>query len=159
VEPNIGAVTLVLLQGTIVAEPTVEVVVLPEVGHRGDAPAQVIDSFLKAALVRQVWIAIAQGPFAEVGRALAASRANLRHRGNASPDEGPSGTDRTRTTVQGIEASHELAAGRSTHGGDVEVGKANALAVELIEVRRLQHRIAVAGQIAIALVIGEKDDD
>src|SRR5262249_54812681 len=65
----------------------------------------------------------------------------------------------TRTTVQGIEASHELAAGRSTHGGDVEVGKANALAVELIEVRRLQHRIAVAGQIAIALVIGEKNDD
>ena len=40
----------------------------------------------------------------------------------------------------------------------MKIGEANALVVELVQVRRLEDRIAVAGKVAIALVIGQHDE-
>src|SRR5262249_5206719 len=48
---------------------------------------------------------------------------------------------------------------RRTGGADVEVRETDALSVQAIEVRRLQDGIAVARQVAVALVIGEKKDN
>jgi hypothetical protein len=41
----------------------------------------------------------------------------------------------------------------------VEVGEPHALGVEAVEVRRLEDRVAVTGQVAIALVVGDNEDD
>ena len=61
--------------------------------------------------------------------------------------------------AQAIHAGQELAARRRAHRRDVEVGEPDALVVQPVEVRRLQHRIAVAGQLAVALVVGDDDED
>lgn len=41
----------------------------------------------------------------------------------------------------------------------MEVGKAHALVVQPVEVRSLEHRVAVARQVAVALVVGQNEDD
>ena len=41
----------------------------------------------------------------------------------------------------------------------MKVGEAHALGMQPVEVRRLQDRIAVAGEVAVALVVGEDEDD
>ena len=41
----------------------------------------------------------------------------------------------------------------------MEVGEADALLVQPVEVRRLDDRVAVAGEIAVALVVGHDQDD
>ena len=50
-------------------------------------------------------------------------------------------------------------AGRRAGRADVEVGEANAFVMQPVEVGRLEDRVAVAGQIAVALVVGEDEDD
>ena len=42
---------------------------------------------------------------------------------------------------------------------DVEVREANALISQPVEVRRLQHGVAVTREVAVALVIGDEEDD
>ena len=140
-------------------EAAVEVVVLPEVGHRRDAPAKVVDRLLEAALMRQVREAVAEMPLAEHRGAVAIRGKDLGHRRDAVPEERPPRADRRGTVVQRIFARHELTACRRAHRRDVEVGQPDALIVEPVEVRRLEHRIAMARQVAIAVVVGQQDDD
>src|SRR5437016_1027025 len=78
-------------------------------------PAGMIDRLLEATLLRQVRIAVAQVPLAEVSGAIAVGGEDLRHRGNPPPDERPSGTDGRRPVVQGVEPRHQLAACRRAH--------------------------------------------
>ena len=44
-------------------------------------------------------------------------------------------------------------------GSDVVVGEDGGLGVELVKVGRLYDGITVAGEVAVALVIGDDDDD
>ena len=41
----------------------------------------------------------------------------------------------------------------------MEVRQPNTLGVELVEMRRLDDRVAMAGEIAVALVVGHHEDD
>src|SRR5712691_1169427 len=97
-------------------------------------------------------------PLAEHGRAIAIRRKELGHRGNASPDERPSGTDRGGSVAASVQAGHQLPASRRTHRRDMKVGQANALRMQPIEVRRSEHRITVAGKVTISLIVTEYDD-
>ena len=49
--------------------------------------------------------------------------------------------------------------GRRARGTDVEVGEADTFSVETVEVRGFQDGVAVARQVAIALVVGQDEDD
>ena len=60
---------------------------------------------------------------------------------------------------EAVAPGQELAARGRAHGGDVEVGQADGLGVQAVEVRRLEDRIAVAREVAVALVVGHDDDD
>ena len=64
-----------------------------------------------------------------------------------------------RAVSQAVAAGHQLAAGGGAHGGHVEIGEADALAVQPVDVRRPQHGVAMARQVAVALVVGEDQDD
>ena len=149
---------MILLQHAVVAKAAVEVVVLPQVGHRRDAPAQVIDALLKAALLRQVRIAVAQVPLAEQGRACS------RRPRKSRPSSGCRArmNDRPAQTLvaplrQRVHAGHELAARRRTHRRHVKVGQPDALpwqrpssASSAPDCRERK--------IAVALVVAEHDD-
>ena len=58
-----------------------------------------------------------------------------------------------------IEPGQELPAGGRAHGRGVEVGEAEALLVQAVDVGGLEDWVAVAGEVAIALVVGEDDQD
>ena len=61
--------------------------------------------------------------------------------------------------MERVKSGHELAARGRAHGGDVKVREADAFSMEAIHVGRLEDRIAVTGEVPVALIIGEDDQD
>jgi hypothetical protein len=57
-----------------------------------------------------------------------------------------------------VPAGHEAGPGGGADGGDVELGEANPFPGQAVEVGRLQDGVAVAGEIPVALVVGDDDD-
>jgi len=57
------------------------------------------------------------------------------------------------SVVERIAAGKQLSAGCGTHRCGMKVREPNAFAMEGIEVGRFQYRVAVTGQIPIALVV------
>ena len=74
------------------------------------------------------------------------------------PQGGPARAGTVGAVEKGVGAGQQLAAGRSAHRRGMEIGEADALAMELIEVRSLQGGIAVAGQVAVSLVVGQDEN-
>jgi hypothetical protein len=56
-------------------------------------------------------------------------------------------------------AAEQRAARRRTRGAHHEVFEADALASDAVHVGRLEDRIAMRGNIAVALIVGEEEDD
>ena len=65
----------------------------------------------------------------------------------------------TNTSKVRVQPGHQRCPGGSAKRADMEIGQSNGLGMEFIEVGRLNDRVAVAGEIAIALIISHKDDD
>lgn|GEM_PF-2523558 len=58
----------------------------------------------------------------------------------------------------GVPPTHQSATGRCACRRNMEIGKADRLVIERVDVGRFHNRITVAGEVAIALVIGDHDD-
>src|SRR4029450_7094950 len=71
----------------------------------------------------------------------------------------PPAADVRLAVAQRIETSEQLPSRGRAHRRDMEVGQANAFAVQAVEVRRLEHRIAVTRKVGVTLVIGEHQND
>ena len=56
-------------------------------------------------------------------------------------------------------ARHQTGSRGCARRAHVVVGETNALAMELVEVRCLDHGVAVAAELAVALVVGQDEDD
>ena len=55
---------------------------------------------------------------------------------------------------------HQAGPGRRAVGrGGVAVGQAQPLARQLVDVGRLDHRVAIAGQVAVAEIVGQQDEE
>ena len=59
----------------------------------------------------------------------------------------------------GAAGQHTAARGAANGSGSVGIGEFHALGGELVEVRRLDDRVAEAGEVAIAEIVTEDDDD
>lgn len=72
---------------------------------------------------------------------------------------------RTRPRIEGVAnpgmvtPRHQLRPGWPTKGRGIEAGKADALRRHLVDVGRLDVRRSVTTKVAVALVIGEDEDD
>jgi len=53
----------------------------------------------------------------------------------------------------------QSAAGRRAGGSDVVVVEGDGLGVELVDVGSLDPGVAIAGEVAVALVVGDDEDD
>ena len=119
-----------------------------------------MDEYLvKAAPIRLILRLIAQMPFAEDARGVAGV---AEHLGNgrclqAHPLALEDGVGDA--VLELVFAGQQRAARRRAGRADVKIGEAHAFVVKAVQVRRLQHGIAVAGEIAITLVIAEDEDD
>ena len=158
-EEDVGAIPRVLLASAVVHVRVVEVIVVPEVRSGRDVRGRKEDRLVETAVLGPEGIDIAQVPLAELSRAVAGRREDVRHRRKAGAQERPPARDVHRPVAQRVAARHDLPARRRAHGGDVEVGEPDALSMEAIEHRRPKHGVAVAGEITVALVVRQDDDD
>jgi hypothetical protein len=115
--------------------------------------------FVKAAPVWLIRRFIAQVPFAEDASSISRVLQHLRQRDGIGRQSFAL-EDRMRDAIPELVTSREQrrARGRAS-GTHIEVCESNALTVELIQVWRPEHRIPVAAQVAVTLIVGDDEDD
>ena len=158
IEPHIRAITGERLEYAILAEATIEIVVFPSVGHRRDAPSQMIDARLKAAVMRQVWKIVPEMPFSEERRFVSRGGEGISDRRKHRTHEGAARTDTGRAVATRIDSGQQLPARGSAHRRHVEVGQPNTLLGERVQIGRLEYRVLVSRKISIALIVAEYND-
>ena len=122
--------------------------------------ARAVDEHLgEAASAGPILRFIAEVPLAEDARGVAGGLEHLRER-RGLQREPLALEDRVSDAVlELVAAGEERAARGRARGADVEVREAHALGVETVHVRGLEHGVAVGGDVAVALVVGEEEDD
>src|SRR4026209_662433 len=98
-------------------------------------------------------------PFSEKARPVAAIGEKIGHGWNRLTQDRPAAADVHRAIGERVATAHELAPCRCAHRSDMKISQPNALRSQLIEIRRLQNRIPMSGEVAIPLVIRHHDND
>ena len=159
VEEDIGAEAFGLHGLAVFEVGVIEVGVVPEVGRLADAAAAVDVGFLEAAVLRLVGEAVAEVPLAEDAGGVAGLAEVVGDGGFVGAEKGAAHDGVPGAGAIGEAAGHEGGPCWGAGGGDVVVGEAKGLGVELVEVGSLDDGVSVAGEIAVALVIGDDEDD
>ena len=92
-------------------------------------------------------------------RAVAGGGEDLGHRRKVAAQVRAAAADVHRAVAQRIDAGHELPAGGCAHRGHMEIREADTLGLQPIQVRGLQHGVAVPGEIAVALIVDQHEED
>ena len=117
------------------------------------------EDFVEAALVRLILGFVAEVPLAEDAGPIAGLLQLLRQ-GGRTESHAFTLQDGVGDAVLELMASGQQSAARRGAGRrDLEVGEADALAAELVQVRGLEDRVTVGSDIAVTLVIGEDEKD
>ena len=159
VEEDVGAVPLERLPFAIANVGVVEVVVAPEVGYRADVGGGEPHRFVEAAVLRPEGVVVAEVPLAEHPGSVAGLREDVGHRRDLGPQQGATAADVDRAIPRGVHAGQQLSAGWRAHRRHVKVVQAHALASQAVEMRCLEHRVAVGGQFAVSLIVRHHEDD
>ena len=163
-EKQIGAIARGLYEGTIVANGRVEVLVSRGIGARAlvrlpNATGSVDKGFVETPLVRLVGFLVPQVPLAENAADVAGLGQHLRQ-GNRAQGHAFTFQDGVGDPVfHRMPAGHEGGPGGGTGRADQEPFEPGALAVQLIEVGRLDPWIAMLAHGSIALVVGDHEND
>jgi len=110
-------------------------------------------------VLRPAGMVVADVPLAELAGPVAAGAKDVAKGRDAATQERASAGDVHGPVAEAVDARKQLAPRGRAHRGDVEVGQTHALGVQRVEVRRLQDRVAVTGEVAVPLVVGDDDDD
>jgi hypothetical protein len=118
-----------------------------------DAAARMSDGVLKPALKRTEWRRVTQVPFSKVRTAVAVGAQGGGQRPLVLPEQRPTANGVPDPCgVAEVAREQARASGRAS-GADVEVGEADGLGVELVDVGGLDDGVAVAAELAVALIV------
>ena len=163
-EEEVRAIALGLLERAIVEQGRIEVAVVRGVptgtGVGLADPAAAVDVHLvEAAAVGPILGFVSQVPLAEDAGRVAARPKHLGDRRCRQRQSLPL-VDRVSDTVCKLMPSgHQGGSGGRAGGAYEKVGEPQALRLETVEVRRLEHRVAMRREVAVALVVGEHQHD
>ena len=163
-EENVGAVALGLLESAVVEDGGVEVFVSRRVAAGAgislpDAASTVDEHFIKAARGGPAVGFIAEVPLSKDAGGVASGLQNLRERGGVRR-EALALEDGVRDAVFEFVTAGEQRGARGCAGGaDAEVLEAHALRMQAVHVRRFEDGIAVAGDVGVALIVSEEEND
>ena len=115
--------------------------------------------FLKAAVLRAIRKIIAQVPLAEHGGAIAAIAHNLANGYLIIAQHRASHDGVQHASAIGPMPSDQSRPSRRTRRRHMVISKPHTLRMQLVEMRRLEHRIPVTRQVAVALVIRDDEND
>ncbi|OHB72155.1 MAG: hypothetical protein A2V70_20800 [Planctomycetes bacterium RBG_13_63_9] len=103
-------------------------------------------------------VGLAQTPFADDARGVAGLLEQLGHGHVLRPQRHPGVAADQRVT--GVQPRHQAASrGRTDRAAGIAVRKPHTLLGHAIEVRRPDHLLAVAAEVAIAEIVGQDEDD
>ena len=159
VEEHVGAKAGNLLRFAVVPIAAIEVGVVPVIGCLPDASTAVTHDFGVPAVLRSIGIVVAQVPLAKHAGGIAVVLEDLAHRDfvltqhRSTHDRVPNA--RPIGPVPGQECGSSRRAGRS----DMVVHQSDRLGMELVDLWRLQDRIAETGEVSVALVVRDHDHD
>ena len=159
VKPNIRAIALDRLRHGVVEVGSVEVGVVPVVGSLAHASAAVAHYLAEAAVFRPEGVVVSQVPLAEHAGGVAGILEDLAHRDLTFRQEGASAARVPDPGTVGPATCDQCGAGWRAGWGHMKVDQADGLVVEPVEVRRPQHRVAVAAQITVTLIVGNDQHD
>ena len=157
-EKDVGAIARKRGRDAVHQIGVVEIVVAPPVGALADPATAVTDRGLKSAVLRAIRVFVAQVPFAEQACAVARLAEGV--------GQGPLVLAQQRAPADrvpdacgiAVMAGQQPSARRRAGGARVELPEPHRLAVETVEMRRLDERMAVRAQRRIALVVGQDQD-
>ena len=158
VEENVGAVAGKFFAFAVPAVGVVEVVVAPVIRHGADMRGREPQRLLEAAILRAVRVIVAEVPLTKNTGAVAVFAEQVGHRWEVGPQERAAAADVDRAVARRVESGHERAARRRAHRRGVVVREAQALRVQLVEDRCVEHRVAVRGEFGIPLIIRHHHD-
>ena len=159
VEENIGAESLGGGGLAVVEIGAVEIGVVPIVRRLADAAAAVAQDLLEAAVFRAIGVIVAKVPLAEHASVVAGIAENRSQRDFVGAQHGTAHDGVPDARAIGPMSGQKRGSRRGAGGGDVVIGEADALSVQRVEIRRLQDRVSVAGEVAVALIVGDDQDD
>jgi hypothetical protein len=163
-EEDVGAEPARLDERPVVADDGVEVLVVRRVGTtavvRLPDPARAVDErFVKAAPMRLVGLFVAQVPLAEDAAGIADGLQNLRQRGGVQRHAFAFQNRMRDAVAHRMAARHHGRPRRCAGGTDQKPGEADARVVQLVQVRRLDPRMAVSSDRRVSLIVGDHQDD
>jgi hypothetical protein len=164
VEENVGAEALGPLEGAVVADHGVEIVVVRHVaaGARiglADAAAAMDEDLVEAPPAGLVGVFVAEVPLAEDARGVARRLERLRE-GEGLEAHALALEDRVgHPGIELVPSRHDRAARGRAGGADLEVREPERLPAERVESGRADVRVAGPAHVAQALVVGHDEDD
>ena len=161
---DIGAVALGLHERAVVEDGRVEILVPRGIAATAgvglpDAARAVDEHLGEAPPTRPILRFVAEMPFAEDAGGVAGPLEHLRQGGGLEGEPLAFEDGVGDAVLELMPAREERAAGRGAGGADVEVGEAHALGADAVEVGCLEDGVPVGGDVPVALVVGEKEDD
>ena len=158
-EEHVGAVAGEAFRLAVHVVGVVEVVVPPRVAGVSDAAAGVVDRPLEPALVGAERLAVAQVPLAEVAGAVAGVAQRVRQRPLVLPQQRTAADGVPDAGAVAVVAGQQAGAGRRAGGADVKVREAHPVGMVAVDVGGADHVVAVATQVAVALIVSQDEDD
>ena len=163
IKPDVGGVAGEFLIGGcsvfVALVGVVELVVAVVIWGLADASAFVPDDVLEADVLWAARGVVAEVPFANHAGGVACFLKVVSHGDLGRFEITPTTRCTEGSGAGGVSPSHERSAGGGTEWTDVEIGEANGVSVEGVEVGGFEDGVTVAGEVAVALVIGDDDDD
>ncbi len=117
------------------------------------------ERLVEAAVLRAIGVVVPQVPFAEEPGAVARPGEEVGGGRQIRAEQGAPARHVDRPVAGGVETAQKLPPGGRAHGGDMKVGKPQRPGVQRVEVGRAEHRVPVAGKVAVSLIVSDDDDD
>jgi len=164
-EEHVGAVALGPHELTVAADRGIEIGVARGVAAAAgkalpDPAAAVDEDPVESPLPGLIRVLVAQVPFAEDARRVAGrTPEQLRQRDRGLREPLPLEDRMADAGAELVPTGQERRPRGGAGGADVKLGEPHRLLAKPIEVRRLDHPVAVGGDVAVALVVGHHVDD
>ena len=156
---HVAAIAVRLFLAAVVDQHGVKIAAARRIGRLHHAPAPMHERLGKTLVIGARRIVVAQVPFAKDAGAIAGRR---KHFGQGHFVGGHRRAAQKRVDRAGaivVPTGHQAGPGGTANRRDVEARQLDALPRQLVEVRRLNVRIAVKAEVAPALVVGHDQQD
>ncbi len=154
-----GAVPLELLFPAVVEVGIVEIIIAPIIRPLPDSAAAVNQNLPEPSILRPERIIITQMPLTENTSLIPPGAEHIRNSRLMRAEQRPAHNRMPYAGLRRIMPRHQRRTRRRTSRIHMKICQPNALAVQLVQIRRINHLIAEAVKIAVTLIVRHYQDN